>query len=655
MFVALLILAGCTKDDEAPTLPPQEAPEPPVLDEFFTLYNGKIAALASNDYLIGYLMKRFKNTEVQLSKESDAVLLDETTAIGIANDTEQWAILKNLWRQNKSIIIVNPGQNTLNMIAQLRANMLGSEYSEVSSDVVASYENVHLYIARADGNALICQRIDNQHKQAEIASSGRENENDEPEVSTDIRNEVISYEPTDYEIGRIAEAASKWLNKHHRSGANTMLTDSSTESHPGNQVTITLHSTIQVYHDMASRYKWCRSYDDYPRGKSTEVTTRINVIAGYSEELEADVYDVNLDQYFDGAQTCVEFFTVWEHLAYNWRYSGGYYYGPTIELNLKTGDNSSFTIENNTELLSPAPVPSAGSYNIAHNPMTVSFNGGITGGASVGASGMEANASGNFGFMVTLPSTTVSEVVSDMPLTYESTRSSLKWTFKTDWELHNIHWGVNPDFRNPPLITHNGYPTSQAVSFVVYNSKTLGTEPLYIDYKVDYKTYHELGRAEIENHDAYSHTSPTDVYKELISHIVTFPSLQMPSIPRYFKDYTPACIYTDGMADGDGGWSSLEEMLNDNIYYKTFEEDAKIRSVTEEGLNEVAEEAWHEALTSLVATYSGTQTNSSYIIGLTYDVTKHLSLGLYIHDGVWEIITDVDAKKAELTNTSGQE
>jgi len=102
------------------------------------------------------------------------------------------------------------------------------------------------------------------------------------------------------------------------------------------------------------------------------------------------------------------------------------------------------------------------------------------------------------------------------------------------------------------------------------------------------------------------------------------------------------------LADGDGGWSSLEEMLNDNVYYKTFAGEAKIRAVREASLNVVAESAWRDTLKSLIANYSGRKTTSSYIVALGYNVSDHLSVGLYIRDGVWEIIEDVDAKKAEL-------
>ena len=122
----------------------------------------------------------------------------------------------------------------------------------------------------------------------------------------------------------------------------------------------------------------------------------------------------------------------------------------------------------------------------------------------------------------------------------------------------------------------------------------------------------------------------------------------MPVVARYFKDYNPFCFYTNGTADGATGWAQLEAMLLDNSYYATFDSDAEIRSVTEQGLNGVAETAWREAMKSLIASYPGMDTSYSYIVALGYDVDKHLKVGLYIHDGVWEIIEDVDAKKEEL-------
>ena len=122
----------------------------------------------------------------------------------------------------------------------------------------------------------------------------------------------------------------------------------------------------------------------------------------------------------------------------------------------------------------------------------------------------------------------------------------------------------------------------------------------------------------------------------------------MAAVARYFKDYNPVCLYTQGAADGATGWAQLETMLLDNSYYATFDSNAEIRSVTEEGLNSVAEAAWREAMTSLIAGYTGIDTSYDYIIALGYDIDKHLKVGLYIHDGTWEIIEDVDAKKAEL-------
>lgn len=172
---------------------------------------------------------------------------------------------------------------------------------------------------------------------------------------------------------------------------------------------------------------------------------RVDVVAGYSDVIDGDVYDLFLEQSFDANNTAVVNKIVNEHLAYNWRYSGGFYYGPTVDIALRGAEDNTFDFHANTDIYAPAPIPMASSYSVTHEPASTQISGSVTGGATVGASGVEGSASGTFGFIISLPSTTVTTPVDEMPLHYTADRNAISWRYESEWELYDVHWGT----RNP--------------------------------------------------------------------------------------------------------------------------------------------------------------------------------------------------------------
>ena len=657
MFVSVLLFVGCTNDDDVVPAPqPMPEPESPTVDVVVSTYGGKVAVLSTSDSLVGYLMKRFSNTTAQLEEGVRVVLMDDAYASGVMANESEWNAISQLWNENGAFIILRPGQNALNMVARLRAEMMSMDYKAVDSNVVESYADIRLYIVKADGGELIYGGNHKQHKQSLTLTSGREEEGGEIIISQHDNVEFVEYQPNDYEEGLIAEAASRWLEKRVEAEPRIMLfSQDASDAYTANRVYREFTTQITVRHDMAGDYKWYDGRcDKYPSNKVVEASAALSVVAGFAEDLKADVYDIQLTQEFEAAKTCVEWYKIHEHLAYNWRYSGGYYYGPTVDLKIKGANGTSFSFKDNTTIISPVPLPQAGSYQLTHYPATATFSGSVTAGANAGSDGLEAGISGGFGMSVTLPTTTVTVSESEMPVTYSDDHTSMQWTYLTNWDLHKVHWGTNPDFNTPPVITSNFCGTNQAVTLMVNNSQQLNEERVYLDYKVDFKTFHELARAEVENHDAFMNWSPEDLYQRLVSHVYTVPTQEMPIVARYFRDYSPACFYSNSKADGIGGWATLETLLDDNIYYSAFMGDAKIRAVTEEGLDRVAEKAWREALTGIVALNNGMDTDYIYIVALTYDLGSHLKVGLYIHNGVWEIVEDVDALKAELVAEAEQ-
>lgn len=646
LLLGILFIAGCTKDDPTPT-PPEWEPNTPAVDKVVSRYNGEVAILSNNDHLISFLVKRFPNTTAELHRDVAALLLEEERIGQMFDNAEEMETVAYLWRNNRAFIFVNPGINAITMVERLRAEAMGMQYSGVAADVASRYANIHLYIAKASGFEFLYHGIARQQVVRDIETVMREEENGELITSTETHSGAVEHNATDYETGRIAERASEWLNENSSTDMRPVLFSDDEDSCKGNRVIRTEYMPVTITHYMPTTYYWCPPNEGTP-STYTEAMMRVDVVAGYSDVIEGDVYDLYLEQSFDATNTAVVNKIVHEHLAYNWRYSGGFYYGPTVDIALHGADDNNFDFHANTDIYAPAPIPTASSYSVTHEPASTQISGSVTGGATVGASGVEGSASGTFGFIISLPSTSVTTPVDEMPLHYTSDHNAITWRYESVWELYDVHWGTNPDYREPPLITRSTYITNQAASFGVKNSKTLGEAPVYLDYSVNFKTYSELARPEIEDVDI-RHESCSDHYREMQSHYYDAP-MQLPAVARYFKDYQPYCFYTNGNVDGANGWNSFENTLLENVYYSVFAGTDKIRSVTEEGLNVVAETAWVDAMNSLIAMYNGSTTSYTYIIALMYDHDQHLKSGLYVHDGVWEIVDDVDAKKAELQN-----
>lgn len=66
-------------------------------------------------------------------------------------------------------------------------------------------------------------------------------------------------------------------------------------------------------------------------------------------------------------------------------------------------------------------------------------------------------------------------------------------------------------------------------------------------------------------------------------------------------------------------------------------------AVSEALLPEVADAIWEDAIISLINQYNGRTTDHEYVIGIANLNGNHLSRGLHIKDGKWEMVDDIHA------------
>ena len=656
-FLAVMLLSygACTEQENVP--PPPNEPDSPAVSEgdlVRTTYTGAVCMEESDDALINYMLKRFTNISLEHTDDTRLVVLGEKRAEAILSDPETFSRYTSYWYNNNALGLIRPGENCLTLLKALELQDIEEAKKHVTPEMVNSQKNIHLRIARADGHSMDYLVLEKQYKKYNETFLSYDDNNNVVDSINEERSLDVQYMPSEYEIGRIAERAAEWMNdyfKHHLS-KDVRLTSKDDNTYETVKAIHQVYIPVRIEHTLPRKYYWIRPEESSPQPVTVEARATIQTVAGYNSVIDGDVYDLKLQQEYNSANivSYIKFKTIHKHLEYNWRYSGGYYYGPTVEVNLHGSENSKFSFQDNSSIYEPAPQNKDKEYVLTHYPATTTLGGSISVGGSAGTGGIGADANGSFSVSCTLPYTTVSEPVEGMPMTFSSNnRHNVKWNFQTNHTLHSLHWGFNPDFNEPPAITKGACPNEEAVTFSIKNSKLLKKEPVYIDVNLDFKTYHELGRATIEDHDALSHYSPQDHYKSLQSHCYAIKNYQMPQVYRYFEDYTPFCFYTSGVVDGSSGWTQFNTTLLTNDNYRALAEDDLIRAVVEEDLDINAEKVWRKALSSLLQSYNGSNTIESYIVALADEDNNHLSVGLYVHDGIWEIVEDVDLLKKELT------
>ena len=634
---------GCSTDDNnpvnppAPPTPPAPQPEQPVADKVETQFSGNIAILADGgEQIVGFLQKRFTNMSTEVTDLTHAVLLNEKSSATILGDDAQLATVASLWERGGAAIFVHPGKSALQLVLKLNAVLVGSEPATITDEVAASFKDIVIMIVKADGDALLCNNIGSQNKVYNLTTIVKDAEGDEAvEDVKEPEEKVITFTPSDYLVGRLAEQACAWLNSHYSANAQPLHSAfGATRGDDENSysATIDYKPVIAVEHDMGERYGWCGE-SDCPDTDYVEALVRISVITGWNESVGKDVYDFTITEGYDPTGSIHEEVLIHEYMAYNYRYSGGFYYGPTVETRLTT-DVSDFSMSSNSTIYSPVPVAESGSYSETHDPGSTTLGGGIS--VAGGSSGVMVT--GSFNFSVTLPKTTVSVSVDDMPVTHETNYNDyINWDYRSTYTVHSTDWGTNPGYHKPPHINTSNCLLTQAATYAVGNSSALGESPVYLDCLVKFKTHHELAQAEI--------ISGSSHIKEDIEHVYDVPAYPLPIVRRFSELYDPVCTYNSGDIES---WETLQAVLIRNANYNAFNEGFKICAATEPGVEEAAKLVWKSALEDLVETNKAHDAKHEYVIMLKDESNKYVPMALHIKGKTWEIAEDGYALLNEL-------
>ena len=635
LFIAVFAIfaLGCTKDDDVPSVNPAPTPTPkpeePVPDKVETLFSGNVALLSnSSDQIVGFLQKRFPNISTEITDDTHAVLLNEDSSAAILTSDERLAAIASLWEKGCAAIFVNPGKSALQLVAKLNAVLVGSEPAEITDDVAASFKDIVIMIIKADGDALLCNTIGSQKKVYNTTNIVKDAEGDEAvEEALNPTEDTITFNPTDYQLGRLAEQASEWLNRYYYGNAQPLHSAfGATRGDEDNSysATVDFRPMIAVEHDMGKRYGWC-SYSDCPVTDYVEALVRLSVISGWNEKVGKDIYDITIMEGFDATNTHHTHALIHEEAAYNYRYSGGYYYGPTVKTSLTTKAKD-FSMENNSTIYSPVPVAESGSYSVTHDPGSTTLGGGIS--VAGGSSGVLVT--GSFDFSITLPSTVVAVSEKDMPVNHTTNyKDYIDWNYCSTFTVEQTHWGTNPDYQLPPEITRVNCELTQAVTYAVGNSYSLGNDPVYLDCTVSFKTHHELAQAEIIKGSSH--------IKENIDHVYDVPLYPLPIVKRFSEKYEPVCCYNSGDIES---WETLQSVLVRNANYNAFNEGYKICAATEPGVEEAAKVVWKSALEDLVEINKAHDAKAEYIIMLIDESYRYLPMALHIKGKTWEIVPD---------------
>lgn len=639
LFIAVfsIFALGCSKDDDTPIAPPAPNPEQPAADKVESQFTGNIALMIDgSEQMVGFLQKRFTNMSPEVTDSTHAVLLDETNSAALLADADKLAPVASLWERGGATIFVNPGKSALQLVLKLNAVLVGSEPATITDEVAASFKDIVLMIVKADGDALLCNNIGSQKKVYNPTMVEKNAEGDEAVDNVkEPEEKVITFTPSDYLVGRLAEQACAWLNNHYSANAQPLHSafgETSSDEANSYSATIDYKPVIAVEHDMGKRYGWCSS-SDCPDTDYVEALVRISVISGWNDSVGKDVYDFTITEGYDPTGSIHKDVLIHEYMAYNYRYSGGYYYGPTVETRLTT-DVSGFSMRDNSTIYAPVPVAESGSYTVTHDPGSTTLGGGIS--VAGGSSG--AMVTGSFNFSVTLPSTSVTVSEDEMPVTHDTNYNDyINWNYRSTFSVHSTNWPSNPDYTDPPHINMSNCLLTQAATYAVGNSSALGESPVYLDCLVKFKTHHELAQAEI--------ISGSSHIKEDIEHVFDVPAYPLPIVRRFSELYAPVCCYNSGDIDS---WETLQAVLVRNANYNAFNDGRKICAATEPGVEEAAKVVWKSALEDLVETNKAHDAKEEYVIMLKDESNQYLPMALHINGKTWEIVEDGKALLNEL-------
>lgn len=592
----------------------------PTTDEVNTSFNGKVALLQQNsDQVMNYLSRRLVNTTTELTDSTDVVVLDEAKAQEILGGGTEYETLQNLWNSNKILVFLNPGSRAFVMVNKLSQPDSESDVDEPTSADLLQFENVKVYATRADGTSLFHERMDVSKNiiqtcyRDSIANSGTLFA---ASMQSDSLN--VAAFTNDYNQGRIAENLATWLNENALTGEQPHVAlVSSSSTYSVSPVSVTKHYSLTVSHDWFKKHSSSKA--TVPNPTTVDVKFQMDIYGTYSTETNKDVYDINLYEEFPAEKTYIKDVYVYEHLAYNYKYTGGCYYGPKVDLSLNSISTSDIEVE------AVAPLPQTdGQYNMTHYPMQLGFGASLQGNVST-----EPGISAGLSMSCTLPYTTVSFNHAEMPISFNNDNKHANWSYSTDYRVYSCQWGFNPKFKDLPDVVHSFCKTDQAVTFVVKNTQSYGSKTVSLHSGITWQVYDE-------------YADPWEHWHNVSSYYRGF-TTNLPKVNRYFEKYTPYPMPGFSGAGDSDEWGNLEDRLMRNVNYRALcDETLQVGSQTANGLDQVAESIWRTAINSIVKQYNGTNTNHEYVVALARTNGSHIKLGLHIKNGVWTLVENVD-------------
>lgn len=619
-----LSMFSCSDDDSISTGGVELNGGQEAIDSVKTLFKGEVALLQQDyDRVMSYLNKRFVKTTTELTDSADVVVLDETKARGLIAGGEEYDVLKNVWSSNKILVFISPGSYAYQLVSHLNQNLYGSDSTVTapSDEELSDFENVKIYAIRADGTALYHEgigTIGNTSHQDTCQSAGEEYRQHSLSAADSSYSGDAAPVLSEYDRGRIAENLASWLNEHALTGNQRHIAlQSESSSFSVDPVCVTRHYSITVTHDWFKKY--CSDPDEVPASKTVDAKVQMDIYGAYSTKSKCDIYDINMYEEFPAQNTFVKDMYVYEKALYNYKYTGGCYDGPTVDMYLKDISESDIEVEE------AAPLPQTdGQYNNTHYPMQMGLGTSFQGDASA-SPGVSMGLSMSF----QLPYSTVSFNHAEMPISFSNNGKHAIWEYSTDYKVYEGIWGINPTYVDIPDVVHSFCKTDQAVTFVVNNTKDYGTKSIKLSTSIKFKIYSEY--ADPWDHAWYHKSWTKGFYTTL------------PKVYRYFGKYTPSPMPGYSGAGDGSEWGNLEDRLMRNINYRALcDETLKVGAQVESGLDKTAESIWRSAIESLVTQYNGTKTTNEYVIVLSKENGTHIKLGLHIKDGVWRLVENVD-------------
>lgn len=585
------------------------------------VFGGEVAVLGSaSSEVMPYVLKRFPHVAGNVTENTEVVLLDEMATMNALNNAASFASIQSHWAQNKSIGFISPSENAMQLLAKLN----GADETTVDVDAKASIETYAFYLVRKDGNAMSYCKV----MQEELDIAYLDTLSNEVQYDKLVPNQQ---EVSAYQQGRVGERAAEWLNTIDSKLQQRGLLTASAEDLSYHAFTHKIYYPIQVKHDDFIK-QFDYDIDNSCGISTTEAAVELTVYAGYDKVNKKDVYDVVISEIYDANKTYIQDKVFCKKAAYKYKYTGGNYQGVLVGLklnNVSSGDVS---------FSQPVPVGTAGSYSSTHTPGSFS----VTAGLAVGVTPSGPSVTGNFSFTYTPPKTTVSLPHSDLPLQFNDNHSWAQWEYGISnldnypfiYDNESWGWGFNSDFVGPLEFSTKSCRTEQAVTFSVANTENRGSSPVQLRIDTRFGTYHEVA-------------SPF-TWARGYRYYSTSSYVNLPQVNRFFDKYTPDCYASSDMADRQS-WNNLETMLKGNVKYKQFYNDnLEVGAVSEALLPEVADDIWEDAIISLINQYNGRTTDHEYVISIANLNGKHLSRGLHIKDGKWEMVDDITTIQVEV-------